>query len=165
MDIFQKYPDLQREDFVERYDLENCHSRKQEALSELDVAVAIIRHNGNISAVAKAVGRTRNTVAGFVARTRVLSDLHEDIRESYIDELEEKHMQAALAGDLATQRFFLTTLGANRGYLKPSQVELSGRGGGPIETKDTSPRDRIAEKLASLSPKEETPSGNDSDQK
>lgn len=156
MDIYDNYPDLLCGDFVENFDLDNCHTRKGEAISELDVAVALLRFSGNVSKTAKAVGRARNVVAGFIARTRYLSDLQDDLRETKIDELEELHMKVAKDGDIATQRFFLTTLGAHRGYLKPTQMELSGRNGGPIQTNEVSARDRIAEKLASIGALKET---------
>lgn len=133
MDIYVVHPSLTRKDFLESYDFSKCFTRVDPdgAFSELDVAVALILHEGNLSAAAKLLGRSRSRLVTFIARNDLLTDLQGDLEEAFLDDIEFLHRAAALGGDVGTQRFFLTTRGRDRGFVQ--RTELTGKGGGPIQ--------------------------------
>lgn len=132
MSIFDKYPRLLSHDFVEEYDLLDCWTARDRfnSYSDEDVAVAIIRHNGNYSAIARALGRSRSSVVNYIAHETLLRDLREEIVQGIVDDIEEGYMLSALGGDGAARKFFLSTLGKERGYVVRN--ENTGKDGGPI---------------------------------
>ncbi len=131
--IFEQFPRLLDEMFVASYDFEHCWTKMnpQGSYEDLDVAAALIATQGNVGATAKLLGRSRRSVMGYVHRNLQLKDLQEDLMEEFLDVIEDRHKTAALNGDLATQRFFLTTLGKNRGYT--SRSEVTGKDGEAME--------------------------------
>lgn len=132
MDITEKYPDLLREEFVKGYDYGKCYtvSNPDKAMSEFDVAVALLAFEGNLSLVSKALKRSRTSVEGFIIRTQLLKDLTLELEAHFLDLVETLHKNAALKGDLPTQRFFLSTKGKDRGYV--SRAENTGKDGAPM---------------------------------
>lgn len=149
MDIFEKYPDLLNPDFVEDYDFTGSWTveNPKSAMSELDVAVALIRTEGNYTDAAKLLHRSRRSVEGFVTRTLILSDLAQDIVETFLDRVEMAYKGVALMGDGAAARFFLSTKGKARGFTQRSEV--GGPNGGPVEL-EVSPREILSNKLAGI---------------
>jgi predicted transcriptional regulator len=132
MSIFDKYPRLLDMNFVEEYDLHDCWTArsKHNSYSDEDVAVAIIRHHGNYSAIARALGRSRSSVQNFIAHETLLRDLRGEIVQGIVDDIEERYMLDALNGDTGARRFFLQTLGKDRGYVVRN--ENTGKDGGPV---------------------------------
>ena len=126
------YPSLSSKEFVATYDLVNCYTKSNpsEAFGELDVAVALIREDGNLGAAARLLGRSRAKLVNFVARNEGLTELQSDIEEEFLDKIEGLHRTAALGGDIAVQRFFLTTRGRDRGFAQ--RLELTGKDGTPL---------------------------------
>lgn len=129
--IMDKFPDLRDDKFVAEYNLETCYTVvAREAIGVLDLAVALLRFSGNLTSVARALRRSRRTVEGAIARDVYLTQLLTDIEAEFLDTVEELHKGAALRGDLATQRFFLTTKGKDRGYV--TRNENTGKDGAPV---------------------------------
>lgn len=102
---------------------------------EEDVAAALLQFNGNLTQVAGALGRTRRSVNNFIIRTPALQELLEEVESVFLDTVEGKYKDAALAGDETALRFFLTTKAKDRGYS--TRVESTGKNGEPIEQKTT----------------------------
>lgn len=132
MGIFEEYPDLNDEEYVKTYDFATCWTKTNpdKPYEMLDVAVALIQFNGNISECAKALGRPRRSVETFVLRQMPLRELQEDVEATFIDGIESRYKEVANKGDPIAQKFFLTTKGKNRGYV--SRAEATGPDGGPI---------------------------------
>jgi hypothetical protein len=132
MSIFDKYPRLLDPIFVEEYDLSGCWTARDRfnSYSDEDVAVAIIRHHGNYSAIARALGRSRTSIANYIAHETLLRDLRDETVQAIVDDIEEAYMVDALKGDTGARRFFLQTLGKDRGYIV--RTESTGKDGGPI---------------------------------
>ena len=132
MSIFDKYPRLLDLMFVESYDLENCWTRKSEdgSFAEEDVAVALIRTSGNFSATARLLGRARRSTQTFIVQNAFLRDLREDLRNEFLDVVEDAFMNDALKGVPGARHFFLTTLGKDRGYVQ--RQETTGKDGEPL---------------------------------
>lgn len=132
MSIFDKYPRLLDPMFVEAYDFENCWSRINEigTFAEEDVAVALIRTQGNFSASARLMNRSRRSVYTFIMQNVFLRDLREDLRAEFLDAVEDAYMEDALKGVPGARHFFLTTLGKDRGYVQ--RQETTGKDGEPL---------------------------------
>ena len=148
MSIFDQYPCLLDEGYVENYNLDSCHTAMSPDahFSTLDVAVALKRASGNISSAAKMLMRSRRSLEGFVLRTIELKDLMEDINEEFLDTVEDLYKKDAILGDGTARRFFLTTKGKDRGFTVRNEV--SGKNGDPIEHTETSARDVLASRVA-----------------
>lgn len=149
MDAFEKYPDLNSKEFVDEYDFMRCWTVENPslAMSELDVAVALLATEGNLTRCAQLLHRSRRTTETFVTRNLMLSDLADDISESFLDAVEESYRSAARLGDNGAMRFFLSTKGKNRGYNTRSEV--TGANGSPLEV-EVSPRAILLDKLARI---------------
>lgn len=77
----------------------------------------IIKHSGNLSRVADAIGSNRYVIRRKCAADGELSEALENARERNIDELEESVWERAKAGnDTALQLFLLKTQAKHRGY-------------------------------------------------
>lgn len=132
MSIFDKYPRLLDPNFIEEYDLSGCWTSRDRftEYSDEDVAVAIIRHHGNFSAIARSLSRSRTSVANYIAHETLLRDLRDETVQAIVDDIEEGYMVDALKGDTGARRFFLQTLGKERGYVVRN--ENTGKDGGPV---------------------------------
>ena len=130
--IIEQYPDLRDEAYVELYDFSDCWTRKNPdaEMSVLDVAAALVRTRGDISASAVLLGRSRRSVSGFVTRDNQLRDFKEDLEEEFVDAAETAYKKIALDGDSAALRHILQTRGRDRGY--GTQVKLSGDKDHPV---------------------------------
>lgn len=152
-DLIEVYPQLQNEEAVLTYDFDTCwcKTHPKEAFEELDVAMAILRTRANYGKMAKLLGRARSLVRNHVERNMPLRDLFNDVWEAFLDEIEDKHKDVAMNGDIGTQRFFLVTRGKDRGYVTRS--EATGKDGRPLEatikiTEETS--EAVLEELMAL---------------
>ena len=132
MSIFDKYPRLLDPLFVEAYSFENCWSKVNEigTFADEDVAVALIRCDGNYSAASRLLGRSRRSLYTYVNQNAFLRDLREDLRAEFLDEVEDMYMDDARKGVPGARHFFLTTLGKDRGYVQ--RQETTGKDGEPL---------------------------------
>ena len=77
----------------------------------------IIKHKGNLSRVADALGSTRLGVRNVINAHKELADLLIEQRERWIDDIEESVLSRANeSNDTALQCFVLKTQGKNRGW-------------------------------------------------
>jgi hypothetical protein len=132
--IFEEYPDLLEPNFIADYSFRDCHSRMgagAQDFSTLDVAVALIRSEGEIKGSADYLGRSRTATANFVARDRMLRELQSEIEESFLDVVESNARLLALKGDKEMIKFTLQTRGKARGYS--TRTETTGPEGGPVQ--------------------------------
>lgn len=132
MSIYNKYPRLLDKDFVDTYDLEGSWTAKDRFndYNDEDIAVAIIRFHGNYSAISRAVNRSRSSIHNYILHNILLRELRDDTVQEIIDDIEEGYMVDALKGDATARRFFLQTLGKDRGYVVRS--ESTGKDGNPL---------------------------------
>lgn len=132
MSIYNKYPRLLDVMFVEAYDLSASWTAadRHNNYNDEDVAVSIIRNKGNYAAVARDLNRSRRSVQNYILQNILLRELRDDIVSTVLDDIEERYMEDALAGDGTARRFFLQTLGKDRGYVVRS--ENTGENGTPL---------------------------------
>ncbi len=115
--------------WVSPYDFEGCYTATHPGVKAAreDVAAALIIFRGNSLIASKVLRRSRTALDAYISRDKELVKLRSEQNESFLDEVQYQHQQAALKGDLVTQRFFLTTLGKNRGFS--SRVDHSSEDG------------------------------------
>jgi hypothetical protein len=115
------------------------------------VAEAVREARGFITVAAEALGCHRSTVQRYVNEYATVQDALEDAREKRHDFVENKLMAAINDGNVTAMIFYLKTQCKDRGYVERYQQEVTGRDGGPIETKqamDDDTRDRALSSLA-----------------
>lgn len=119
----------------EEYDFETCLTRTNRDIPivEHDIVAAMIKHRGNYAQIAAELGRSRNVVFNHIGRNDQLRALRDDIRQALLDMVEDGVFQSAMMGDGAQQRFLLTTLAKDRGFV--TREERSGPDGGPLHLK------------------------------
>lgn len=127
--IFEKYKDLADHDFVASYSLGDCYTvtNAEGVILDLDVAVALLQYDGNVSEVARVLKRSRRVVDTYISRDLALQELLEDIYDTFVDEVEQKARQITRAGDSGMMKFMLSTIGKKRGYV--TRVEATGKDG------------------------------------
>ena len=118
----------------EEYDFEGCYSRlnPNEAVTEHDLVAAIIKHRGTYARIAAELGRSRSHIFNLIGRNEEYTALRDDVRQAALDLVEDGVFEAAIAGDGAQQRFLLTTLAKDRGFV--TREERTGKDGEPIHT-------------------------------
>ena len=133
MSLEQRYPILSDEVAVEQFNFDKCWTvtNKDGTFSDMDIGMALLRAGGNISAAAKMLKMPRRVLDTYILRNPEVREFRDDLWATTLDNIEEKHVRAALAGDTAVQRFFLVTKAKDRGYVTRS--ETTGKGGEPIE--------------------------------
>ena len=116
----------------ENYHFGGCYTRENPdaAMAEQDLVAALLKHRGAYSRMAEDLGRSRSQIESVVTRNDEYRALRDDLREAVIDEIEASAMQQAINGDSAQQRFFLQTIGKNRGYV--TREEKTGKDGAPL---------------------------------
>lgn len=152
--IYQEFPmllDLKpfstEEEVYEQYDFQNCWTvqNPERNMARQDVAAALILLGGVYADVARVLRRNRTSVQNMVTRDPELFGIREEHKEAFLDKIESLHMWSALKGDLTAQRFFLTTLAKNRGYV--TRQEATGADG-----KDLVPPTLTKEAISRMSP-------------
>lgn len=100
------------------YDFEHCPTRQSPngPYFHNDVVAALRETRGIISEAARLLGRSRNGLALYIDKHQEISELLNDEREAFIDTAEVKIRELVDAGDPASVRFVLTTLGRFRGW-------------------------------------------------
>ena len=98
-----------------------------------DVVGAIRQYKGNISAIARAFGITRQAVYNYISNKPDLKQLIEDERESMIDDAESEIYKQIRKGNTTALIFFLKTQGKQRGYVERN--EITGKDGQEVTIK------------------------------
>ena len=87
--------------------------------------------SGNMAAVARSFGVSRQSVFAFIKARPSLQAIVVECRETLLDNCESILHRAILSGAPWAVRLFLLTIGKNRGYVQ--RTEVSGREGGPVK--------------------------------
>jgi len=74
--------------------------------------------SGNVSAVGRAFGVSRQAVAKFIKSRPSLQAVAEDARETMLDSAESSLYRGVLAGEAWAVCFMLKTIGKQRGYVE-----------------------------------------------
>ncbi len=125
MSIFERYQDLLNPEFVENYPLNSCPTVREAPtgmILDLDVAVALLRYDGHLANAAVQLQRSRRVIETYVQRDPMLSELLEDILETFLDDAEEAARKLARAGDGGMVKYTLSTLGKKRGYVTRTET-------------------------------------------
>lgn len=93
---------------------------------------------GNTTDAAKQLGIHPETVRHRIRNSVKLRKLVDDIRENTIDLAESEMFKLLKSGDGPMIRFFLFTIGKNRGYVRRSQEQLVGKNGEPMDPSSSS---------------------------
>jgi hypothetical protein len=83
---------------------------------------AIYEKRGNLAAVARALGVTRNAVAYRVNNSAKLQKALAEARETMLDNAETTLYDEALDGNTTALIFFLKTQGKSRGYTERQEI-------------------------------------------
>lgn len=100
-----------------------------------DIEPLVDKYKGNIAAIARHFGVTRQTIYNHIARSPTLKDSIDDARQSMIDNAESMLYQQIGQGNTTAIIFFLKTQGKGRGYVER------------VENKDVGWQDEIIEAL------------------
>lgn len=95
------------------------------------VEEALRKWSGNMAAVGRQCGVTRQGVWDFVQKHDKLKEVQTELRETFVDNIESGLYSEAIKGNVTAQIFILKTLGRNRGYVE--RQELAGAEGKPLE--------------------------------
>lgn len=87
-------------------------------LDPVAVAADLASLNGNLAAVAKKHGVTRQAVQNLCRKNATLRDIRRDTREGMIDNAESSLYRAVLDGQAWAVCFFLKTQAKDRGYIE-----------------------------------------------
>lgn len=91
---------------------------KVEPPTKSQVYKAIVDAKGNLSAAARALGRTRSAIAVIANSTPEIVTLLADLREERVDQAEHNIFNDLDRGDSAASRFVAQTLGKERGWVQ-----------------------------------------------
>lgn len=143
MGITDQYPDLRDEQYIEQYSFDDCYTylNPDKPASMLDVSAALILTNGHLSNTARLLNRSRSYIKRFIGSNLELTDLYQELYEQNLDDIEQLQMHAAKSGDSQAQRFLLTTLGKDRGYVTKQEVETKD----PRKIPSSLPMDRLSD--------------------
>ena len=89
--------------------------------TQVEVARALTAANGLVTSAARRLGCNPKTVYRNIERFPALKDVLTEARESTMDLVESKLMEAIEAGNLTAIIFFLKTQGKSRGYSERSE--------------------------------------------
>ncbi len=104
----------------------------QPKVPDLMIATALVEHSGNLTLVAKALSAgLRTKIARGYIRKRIdcsaaLMGLVEEISETIADYAEGAIADAIIRGDTDVSKFYLLTIGKDRGYTRTLIVEDAG---------------------------------------
>lgn len=96
-------------------------------LSEADIARIpdlMQEKHGNIAAVARALGIDRAALWRRIEASASLKAIKQDIKESFLDDIEMILEEKALAGSTPEMIFYLKTQGRHRGYSSRREHQL-----------------------------------------
>ena len=96
--------------------------------------IAVIQGSaGIVSTIASRVGCEWHTARRYIDNYATVRQAYEDERQHVIDLAETTVLKAIKDGDTGTARWYLSTIGKDRGYVE--RRETTGKDGGAIETK------------------------------
>lgn len=99
---------------------------KKRVVTDEQILEAIPKMHGNMTAVARSLGCSRNTIYRAVKNSRELETAFEEQRENTLDSLEEELFTQALNGNTTLLIFALKTAGYKRGYGDRSKLDVDG---------------------------------------
>jgi len=91
---------------------------------------AIREKHGNLSAAARYLGCSRNTIARYIENYPTVKAVYDEERETLIDFAENQLFQQVKDGNITAIIFTLKTIGKSRGYVE--RQEVTGADGGAI---------------------------------
>ena len=91
---------------------------------------AIREKHGNLSAAARYLGCSRNTIARYIENYPTVKAVYDEERETLIDFAENQLFQQVKDGNITAIIFTLKTIGKSRGYVE--RQEVTGANGGAI---------------------------------
>jgi len=91
---------------------------------------AIREKHGNLSAAARYLGCSRNTIARYIENYPTVKAVYDEERETLIDFAENQLFQQVKDGNITAIIFTLKTIGKHRGYVE--RQEVTGADGGAI---------------------------------
>lgn len=100
-------------------------------LTEQGVKEALAEHKGNMAAVGRQFKVSRTAVWQFCDKRIELKEYQRELREGFVDEVENCLYKNATTGNVTAQIFILKTLGRDRGYVE--RQEVTGANGGAVE--------------------------------
>lgn len=120
------------------YDFEHCYTRmnRDKPYYKDDVVAAILWSASNFGQMAVLLGRNRNRIREYVESHPDMYEIFYDVDDTMMDFIESAGKFQAVMGDGAMIRFYLQTLGKDRGYV--TRVENTGKGGSPLNGPDLS---------------------------
>ena len=91
---------------------------------------ALREKHGNLSAAARYLGCSRNTIARYIENYPTVKAVYDEERETLIDFAENQLFQQVKDGNITAIIFTLKTIGKSRGYVE--RQEVTGADGGAI---------------------------------
>jgi predicted transcriptional regulator len=101
--------------------------QKMAVLDTDTVAAKLREFTGNMAAVGRALGVTRQAVAKYVSERPELQALQRELREAMKDDAEHSLHKAILAGEGWAVCFFLKTQARERGYVTRQEAVIHRR--------------------------------------
>lgn len=99
---------------------------KTDTFSAEQFIKAIPGSGGIVSEIAKRVGCDWHTAKKYVTEYVTVNKIFLAEKEGIIDLAEGKLIDAIKNGDMSAIKFYLTTIGKNRGYIERQEVDHSG---------------------------------------
>lgn len=90
------------------------------------ITEAIKGSGGIMSTIADRMGVSWYTAQKFVQRNEVTKQAYEDEKETMLDMVESKAIDAIRANDAQMIRYYLSTKGKKRGFTEKQEIEHSG---------------------------------------
>lgn len=120
----------------EAYDFSECPTRLNPLgpYNRTDVAYAIVVARGDYSKIGGLLGRSRAGAYRFISEDEGLAELRKQVFEAVMDQVEQRGIDLALAGDGPMIRYYLSTQGKDRGYT--TRQENTGKDGAPLDSND-----------------------------
>jgi len=98
-----------------------------------DIVAALKACGGGVYLAARQLNCAPGTLYKRMAKDEKLRAIVADIRGEMVDIAESSLKRAVIAGDAWAVCFTLKCLAKDRGYIERQEVEVSGRGGGPLQ--------------------------------
>lgn len=98
--------------------------KRIDALTDEQIAEALIKGKGIFLAAARYVGQDRSNIGKRVKESPFLQAVVEQCKEARIDEAEESLQSLIMQRDLGAVCFILKTIGKKRGYVESVQHEI-----------------------------------------
>jgi hypothetical protein len=96
-----------------------------------EVMVALLEHDGDVSAAAETINRPRWKVQKLIDETPTLQMIAGDLQATLVDQAESILKSSLDKDDIGTARLVVTTLGKNRGWT--TRQEMTGKDGQAVQ--------------------------------